>query len=35
MVSGSIGRAGQHVAVMVRHTAERLMNEIDAGKGPI
>lgn len=24
MVSGSIGRAGQHVAVMVRHTADRL-----------
>lgn len=27
MVSGSIGRSGQHVAVMVRHTAERLMSE--------
>lgn len=24
MVSGAIGRAGQHVAVMVRHTADRL-----------
>ena len=27
MVSGAIGRSGQHVAVMVRHTADRLTTE--------
>jgi flagellar motor switch protein FliM len=27
MVSGSLGRSGQHVAVMVRHTADRLNHE--------
>lgn len=34
MVSGSIGRSGQHVAVMVRNTAERLSGEGDVMTGP-
>jgi flagellar motor switch protein FliM len=29
MVSGAIGRSGQHVAVQVRHTAERLQIQED------
>jgi len=29
MVSGAIGRSGQHVAVQVRHTAERLQTTMD------
>lgn len=33
MVSGAIGRAGQHVAVMVRHTADRLVLEEENGMG--
>ncbi|MBO6503806.1 MAG: flagellar motor switch protein FliM [Kordiimonadaceae bacterium] len=33
MVSGAIGRAGQHVAVMVRHTADRLVLEDENGMG--
>jgi flagellar motor switch protein FliM len=30
MVSGAIGRAGQHVAVQIRHTAERLQSQEEA-----
>lgn len=33
MVSGAIGRSGQHVAVMVRHTADRLTLEEENGMG--
>lgn len=33
MVSGAIGRSGQHVAVMVRHTADRLALEDENGMG--
>lgn len=33
MVSGAIGRSGQHVAVMVRHTADRLIIEEENAAG--
>ncbi len=33
MVSGAIGRSGQHVAVMVRHTADRLVMDDENGMG--
>lgn len=33
MVSGALGRSGQHVAVMVRHTADRLKPENDSMEG--
>lgn len=33
MVSGAIGRSGQHVAVMVRHTADRLVMDEENGMG--